>query len=164
MYELFSDTYFVVLVAFAIFIGLLAYVRVDKLLFSALDQRATKIKSELEEARRLRDEAQSLLATFERKQSEVGAQAEAIIAQAEEDAKLAATQAKAELAASMDRRIKAAEDQIASAEKAAIKEVKDRAVAVAIAAARDVIAQNLSADARAGMVDAAIDEVGAKLH
>jgi len=164
MYALFSDTYFVVLVAFAIFIGLLAYVRVDKLLFSSLDQRAAKIKTELEEARRLREEAQQLLATFERKQAEVGAQAEAIIAQAEEDAKLAATQAKADLAASMERRIKAAEDQIASAEKAAIKEVKDRAVAVAVAAARDVIAANLPADARAGMVDSAIEEIGAKLH
>jgi len=164
MYELFSDTYFVVLVAFVIFVGLLAYVRVDKLLFSALDQRAAKIKAELEEARRLREEAQRLLSTFERKQGEVGTQTAAIIAQAEEDAKLAAAQAKADLAASMERRIRAAEEQIASAEKAAIKEVKDRAVTIAVATAREIIAANLPADARAGMVDAAIKEVGAKLH
>jgi F-type H+-transporting ATPase subunit b len=164
MYALFSDTYFVVLVAFVVFAGLLAYVRVDKLLFATLDQRAAKIKAELEEARRLREEAQRLLSTFERKQGEVGAQTAAIIAQAEEDAKLAAAQAKADLAASMERRIRAAEEQIASAEKAAIKEVKDRAVTIAVAAAREVIAARLPAEARADMVDAAISEVGAKLH
>ena len=164
MYALFSDTNFVVLVAFALFVGLLAYVRVDKLLFSTLDQRAEKIRTELEEARRLREEAQALLASFERKQAEVGAQSEAIVAQAEEDAKLAAEQAKAELAASMERRIKAAEDQIESAEKAAIKQVKDQAVIIAVAATREVIARHLSDDARSGMIDASIEDVGAKLH
>ncbi len=164
MYELFSDTNFVVLVAFALFVGLLAYVRVDKLLFAALDQRAEKIRSELEEARRLREEAQALLATFERKQARVGGHADAIIAQAKEDAKLAATQAKAELAASMERRIKAAEDQIGSAEKAAVKEVKDRAVSIAVAAARDAIAEGLTDEARNGLVDKSIEEVGGKLH
>lgn len=164
MYQLFSDTNFVVLVAFCLFVGLLAYVRVDKILFAALDRRAERIRHELEEARRLREEAQTLLASFERKQSEVGVKSDAIIAQAEEDAKLAAEQAKAALAESLDRRLRAAEDQIASAEKAAVKEVKDRAVVIAVAAAQEVIAQNLSEDARASLVDASIEDVAAKLH
>ncbi len=164
MYALFSDTNFVVLIAFALFVGLLAYVRVDKILFSALDGRAERIRHELEEARRLREEAQALLASFERKQSEVGEKSEAIIAQAEEDAKLAAEQAKVALAESLERRIRAAEDQIASAEKAAIKEVKDRAVTIAVAAAQDVIAERLSGDARASLVDASIEDVATKLH
>ena len=88
----------------------------------ALDTRAAGIKSELDEARALREEAQTLLASYERKQKEVQEQAGRIVAQAKSDADTAAEQAKADLEKSIARRLAAAEEQIASAQTAAVKE------------------------------------------
>src|SRR6056297_2143061 len=81
-----SNTDFVVLIAFLLFIGVLVYYKVPGLLGRKLDERAEGIKSELDEARALREEAQTLLASYERKQKEVQDQAERIIAQAKEEA------------------------------------------------------------------------------
>jgi F-type H+-transporting ATPase subunit b len=155
---------FVVLVSFLIFVGILFYFKVPALIGGLLDKRAATIKSELEEARALREEAQTLLASYERKQKEVQAQAERIIAQARDEANTAAAQAKDELKKSIARRIAAAEEQIASAEAAAIKEVRDRAVVIAIAAARDVIAKQMTAEDAGKLIDAGIEQVDAKLH
>lgn len=155
---------FVVLVSFLIFIGILFYFKVPALVGGLLDKRAATIKSELEEARALREQAQTLLASYERKQKEVQEQADRIIAQARDEANAAATQAKEDLARSITRRIAAAEDQIASAEAAAIKEVRDRAVVIAIAAARDVIAKQMTAADSSQLIDDGIAIVDAKLH
>ncbi len=155
---------FIVLIAFVIFIGVLVYFKVPGMLGGMLDKRAGQIRVDLEEARQLREEAQAILASYERKQKEVQAQAERIVAQAKEEAQLAAAQAKADLKSSIARRLAAAEDQIASAEKAALREVKDRAVAVAVAAAGDVLSQQMSATAANKLIDGAIAEVGAKLN
>ena len=162
--EILYDTYFVVALAFVLFVGLLYRYRVQDLLFRALDDRADRIRRELEDAKRLREEAQSLLASYERKQKEVEGHAADIVARAKEDAKLAAEQAKKDLAVSIERRMKAAEDQIASAESAAIREVKDKAVSIAVAAAAEVIAKSMNAEAANARIDAAIDEVSARLH
>ncbi|MEO3414373.1 F0F1 ATP synthase subunit B [Roseovarius sp. CAU 1744] len=159
-----SNTNFVVLVAFLLFIGVLVYYKVPSLLGGMLDKRAEGIQAELDEARALREEAQTLLAGYERKQKEVRDQAERIIAHAKEEAKAAAEQAKEDLKTSIARRLAAAEDQIASAESAALKEVRDRAVSIAIGAAKDVIAKQMT-DAEANkLIDSAIDDVDAKLH
>jgi F-type H+-transporting ATPase subunit b len=158
------DTYFVVALAFVLFVGLLYRYRVQDILFRALDERAERIRRELDDAKRLREEAQTLLASYERKQKEVEGLAADIVARAKEDAKISAEQAKKDLAASLDRRMKAAEDQIASAEAAAIREVKDKAVTVAIEAAADVVAKSMNAEAANARIDAAIDEVGRRLH
>ena len=159
-----GNTDFVVLIAFLIYVGILVYLKVPKLLTSALDKRAEGVQAELDEARTLREEAQSILADYERKQKEVLAQSEKIVANAKEEAKAAAAQAKEDLKTSIARRLKAAEDQIASAESSAVKEVKDRAVAVAIQAASDVISKGLGAKASSGLIEDAIKDVGAKLH
>lgn len=159
-----GNTDFVVLLGFLGFIGVLIYFKVFGLLGGMLDKRAEGIRSDIDEARALRDEAQSLLASYERKQREVQTQADKIIAQAKEEAGLAAEQAKADLEASIARRIAAAEGQIASAESAAVKEVKDKAVSVAIAAAQDVIAKQMTAKDAGSLIDDAIAEVGSKLH
>ncbi len=159
-----KNTDFIVLIAFILFIGVLFYFKVPGMLSKMLDDRSTGIQSELEEARALRDEAQALLASYERKHKEVQEQADKIVAQAKVDAEAAADQARADLARSIERRMASAEDQIASAQAGAIKDVRDSAVTVAIAAARDVIAKQMTADDVNKLVDDAIAQVDAKLH
>ena len=159
-----NDTDFVVLIAFTAFIGVLLYFGVPKMLTKMLDERSEGIKTEIDEARALREEAQTILASFERKHKEVEAQVEGIIAHAKTEAQIAADAAKADLKDSIARRLQAAIDQIASAEESAVREVKDKAVSIAIAAAGEVIAANMSAKDAGGLVDDAIKVVGAKLH
>jgi F-type H+-transporting ATPase subunit b len=158
------DTYFVVALAFILFFLLLWRYRVQDILFRALDERSERIRRELEDAKRLREEAQTLLASYERKQKEVVGHADAIVARAKEDAEAAAEQAKLDIAASIERRMKAASEQIASAESAAIREVKNQAVSVAIAAAAEVIQSSMNAQAANKRIDDAIAEVGRRLH
>ncbi|MEM9715852.1 MAG: F0F1 ATP synthase subunit B [Pseudomonadota bacterium] len=159
-----NNTDFVVLLGFLVFIGILFYFGVHKLIGGMLDERADGIRKELDEARELREEAQSILATYERKQREVQTQADAIVAKAKEDAKSAAAQAKDDLKASLARRMQAAEDQIKSAEASAVKEVRDSAVNVAVAAAREIISKDLDAKASGGLIDAAIKDVELRLN
>ena len=115
-----KNTDFVVALSFLIFIGILLYMKVPSMLAGMLDKRAEGIESELDEARTLRDEAQAVLASYERKQLEVQEQADRIVAQAKESASEAAEQEKLDLAASIERRVQAAQDQIASAEQRAV--------------------------------------------
>lgn len=152
------------LLGFLLFLAVLVYFKVPKMLGSQLDRRAEGIRNELEEARALREEAQTLLASYERQQREVQDQAEQIVAQAKIDAESAAEQARKDLDASITRRLAAAEEQIKSAETSAVKEVRDRAITVAVAAASDVIAEKLGAQDKAKLVDESIKTVGAKLH
>lgn len=159
-----ANTNFVVLVAFLIFVGILVYYKVPGMIGGLLDRRAATIKSELEEARALREEAQSILADFQRKQGEVKGQAERIVAQAKSEANAAAEQAKTDLDRALARRLKAAEDQIASAEAAALRDVKDRAAQIAIASAGEIIARALTSKDAGKLVDDAIATVDAKLH
>lgn len=155
---------FVLTIAFLIFVGVLIYFKVPSLLAGLLDKRAAGIKADLDEARALHDEARSILASYERKQKEVKEQADRIVETAKREALAAAEQAKADLQASITRRLAAAQDQIASAEAAAVREVRDRAVNVAVAAAGELIAARMTAAERGRLTDAAIDEIGAKLH
>lgn len=155
---------FVVLISFLLFVGILVYLKVPGLLGAKLDERAASIKSDLDEARQLREEAQKVLASYERKQKEAQEQADRIVAQAREEAEQAAEDAKAEIKRSIERRLQAAEDQIASAEARAVRDVRDQAIAVAIAAARDVLAKQMSAADGDMLIDAGIGEVEAKLH
>ena len=159
-----QNTDFVVLVAFIVFIGILVYMKVPAKLTGMLDARAAMIKAELDEARALREEAKSILATYERRQKEVQEQAERIIASARDEAMAAAQQAKADLKASITRRLAAATDQIASAEAAAIRQVREQAIMVAVAAAGDVLAKQMTADGASASIDAAIAQVEARMH
>lgn len=162
--EFLNNTNIVVGIGFVLFVGILLYYNVPAMLAGKLDERAVKIKADLEEARALRDEAQSLLASYERKQKEVAAQAEEIVAAARAESERAAVTAKDDIARSVERRLAAATDQIAAAEKAAIRQIKDRAVTVAVAAAAEVISQGMRPEAADALIDASITEVGAKLH
>lgn len=159
-----SNTNFIVLIAFILFIGLLVYLKVPGMLGKQLDSRADMIQGELDEARALREEAQTLLASYERKHAQVQEQADRIVESAKADAKAAADQAKADLETAIARRVAAAEDQIASAEASAVKDVRDQAIVVSVAVARDEVARQMTADAAGASIDAAIEEVGRKLH
>lgn len=159
-----GNTDFVVLLGLIVFIGVLVYFKVPGLIGGMLDTRADGIKAELEEARQLREEAQTLLASYERKQKEVQEQADRIVAAAKEEATAAGVQAKVDLEKSVARRLAAAQEQIGSAEASAIKEVRDQAASLAVAAARDVIAKQMSAADGNALIDDAIAQVETKLH
>ena len=158
------NTNFVVMIAFAIFIGIILYLGVPKMLGGLLDKRAAAIKAELDEAKSLREDAKALLASYEKKQNEVQAQADRILEAAKAEAAAAAEQAKADIVSSVARRLAAAEDQIASAEASAVKEVRDQAIVVAIGAARDIISRQMTEAESNSLIDASIDDVGSKLH
>ena len=158
------NTNFVVMIAFAIFIGIILYLGVPKMLGGLLDKRAAAIKAELDEAKSLREDAKALLASYEKKQTEVQAQADRIREAAKAEAAAAAEQAKADIVSSVARRLAAAEDQIASAEASAVKEVRDQAIVVAIGAARDIISRQMTEAESNSLIDASIDDVGSKLH
>jgi len=159
-----DNTDMIVLISFLIFVGILLKFNVPATLMGMLDKRAVGIKSDIDEAKTLREEAQTLLASYERKQREVQEQADRIVANAKEEASRAADQAKAEIKTSVARRLAAAQDQITNAKSAAIRDVRNQAATVAVAAAQDVIAKQTTAADANKLVDDAIAEVGAKLH
>jgi F-type H+-transporting ATPase subunit b len=159
-----KNTDFIVLLAFILFILVLIKFKVPSMLGGMLDKRAEGIQSDLDEARALREEAQTLLASYERKQKEVQEQADRIVEHAKAEAANAADLAKEDLKASIARRLAAAGDQIASAEAAAVKEVRDQAITVAVSAANEVIAKQMTAAQGNKLIDEAIAEVDAKLH
>lgn len=159
-----KNTDFVVTIAFLIFIGILLYAKVPAKIAGLLDGRAAQIKADLEEARALREEAKALLASYERKQKEVKELADRIVSGAKSEAEQAAAAAKVELAESIARRLTAAEEQIAAAEASAVRAVRDQAVSVAVAAAGDILAKQATPATAAASIDAAIAQVGAKLH
>jgi F-type H+-transporting ATPase subunit b len=159
-----GNTDFVVILAFVLFIGILLYAKVPGMIGKLLDDRAETIKNELEEARALREEAQTVLADYERKQQEVKEQAERIVANAREEANAAAAQAKADLETSIARRLAAAADQIQAAEASAVKEVRESAILIAVEVADHVVSEQLTATEANKLIDASIQDVDAKLH
>ncbi len=159
-----GNTDFIVLLAFIAFILVLVYFKVPGMIAGLLDKRADGIKAELEEARALREEAQTILASYERKQKEVSEQADKIVEEAKYQATAAAEAAKEDMKTSIARRLAAAEEQIKSAEAAAIKDVRDSAITVAIGAARDVIGKKMTAAEGNKMIENAIQDVETKLH
>ena len=159
-----QNTDFVVLLGFIAFVALLVYLKVPAKLMGMLDARAATIKADLDEARSLREEAKSILATYERRQKEVQEQADRIVSSAREEALAAAAQAKEDLKASIARRLASATEQIASAEANAIRQVREQAVAVAVAAAGEVLSKQMTADAASASIDDAIAQVEARLH
>lgn len=153
-----------VLVAFILFVALLIYVGVPKILSRALDSRSVTIREQLEEARQLREEAQARLAAFERQQHEVSRTADEIVEAAKREAEAAAAQAKLDIEASVERRLRAAEDQIALAEAEAVRTVRDAAVDAAISATRKVLVEKYDSASGASLIDESIREVGARVN
>jgi len=130
----------------------------------SLDKRADDIKSELEEARRLREEAQTLLASYKRKEKEAEEQAEAIVTQARADAENMATQARKDMAERLERRAAQAEAKIANAEAQALAEVKAKAADVALSATEKLLKNNLKATDHSKLIKDGIAEMGKVLN
>ena len=129
-----------VALGFLCFLGLLAYLGVHRKLVDSIDARQGRIKSELDEARRLREEAQALLADFERKGREAETEAAAIVASAKAEAERLAGEAKAKAEDFVTRRTKMAEAKIAQAESQAVADVRSAAAEAAVAAAEKILA------------------------
>jgi F-type H+-transporting ATPase subunit b len=129
-----------------------------------LDQRSMKIKADLDEAQKLKDEAQALLAEYQRKQRDALKEAEDIVASAKAQAQREIKEAADNLAASLARRETAALEKIAQAEAQAVAEVRREAVDVATAATTRLIAQVLDESKAGALIDQSIAEVNRRLH
>ena len=158
------DATFWVGAAFLIFVGILFYVKVPAMLTGALDDRSKKIADDLDQARQLREEAQALLATYERKQRDALAEAEEIIAHAREEALREAANAAAKLDEAIARRQQGALDKIALAEAQAEKEVREAAIEIAIGAATAVVAQQVQGERADALIDSATADLGRHLN
>ncbi len=152
------DPTFWVAVALVVFVALIAK-PVGRLASKGLDERADKIKAELDEAERLRKEAQDLLAQYQRKQRDAAGEAQSIIDHAKQEAERMDREGRERLKASLARRERLAEERIAMAEAKAVEQVRTRAVEVAIAAAGSVLADNLSAAKANALIDDAVKQL-----
>lgn len=155
---------FWVAVAFIVFVGLLLYLEAFKKIGQALDNRAAEIRRQLDEARRLREEAQAILDDYKRKRSEAEKEAADIIAQAKKEAEIYAKETQAAFHDMLKRRAKLAEDKIARAEMQVINEVRSKAIDAAIAAAGAMISQKLTDNAAQKLIADSIKSTGAKLN
>lgn len=162
--EGFGDPTLYVIIAVALFLVMLMYFGIHKKIAASLDARAEKIKSELDEARRLREEAQALLASYQRKQKEAETQAEDIVKQARHDAEIMAANSRKELAERLERRAVMAEAKIANAETQALAEVRGRAADIALNAAEDLLKSGLSSAEKAKLVKSGISSMGDMLN
>lgn len=160
----FTDPTFWVAVAFVGFIGLLVYYGVPGLIGKALDDRADAIRRELDEARRLREEAQALLDDYQRKTREAETEAAAIIDQARREAQALADETRRSLTESLERRTRLAEEKIARAEAQASSEVRAAAIEAAVAAAEKMIQAKVTPDLAGRLADQGIRELKGKLN
>ena len=161
--EIFHDPTFVVATAFVAFVALTAK-PIAKAITSALDQRAERIRTELEEAARLREEAQKMLADYKRRQADAAEEAESLLVHAREEAARLRAQAESDLKAALERRQASAVEKIAQAEAKALSEVRGQAVDLALAATAKLLASKIDDAKAAGLVEDSIAEVKRKLH
>ena len=159
-----QDPTFWTAIAFAGFVLALLYVKIPAVIGKLLDDRASAIRLELEEARNLREQAQSVLADYERRQRQAEKEAENIIVQAKVEAERLADETRTKLEASLERRMKLAEDKIAQAEVQALKEVRIQAAEIAIAAAGKIIADDFTAKDASALVDSNIKDLKKALN
>jgi len=159
----YQDTTFFVAVAFVLF-----FVFFGKKLFGAmnasLDERSQKIQDQIEEATRLREEAQELLASYEKKQHEALKEAESIVKAAKDEAERLSVEAAEQLEASLKRSEQMAKDRIAQAETQAIAEVRTLAVNIAMEATKSILASDVSDAKASALIDDAIKTMDGKLH
>jgi len=153
-----------VLIAFLIVMGIFARAGAHKMIASGLDKRSQKIADEINEARKIREEAQELLATYQRRQRDAEDEAVAIIEQAKRDANRLTAEAHEKISEQLERRTKAAEEKIARAEAQALSEVRGQAADLAVEAAREIIRERMDAGAQAAFVDKAIAGLRNKLN
>lgn len=151
-------------IALAIFLGIVFKAGVHKKIGASLDDRSDKIKNELDEARKLREEAQELLAEYQRKRKEAELEAEEIVDAAKREAELIAEDANKKTQEHVVRRTAMAEQKISAAEAQAVSDVRSAAVDLAIAAAEKIIAGKVRGATADKLVKSSIAEVKARLN
>jgi F-type H+-transporting ATPase subunit b len=161
---MFEDPEFWVLLAFVIFLGILVKFGVPKLALSALDERSDRIRQALDEAQRLRSEAQAVLTQYQKKRVEAEKEAEAIIVNARIEAERLAGEAKGKVEEFIARRTKMAESKIAQAEAQALADVRAAAADAAVAAAEKILVQTTHGAAADSLIANGIRDVKAKLN
>jgi F-type H+-transporting ATPase subunit b len=152
------------LLALIIFLGIVVYMKVPRQVTEALDKRADTIRKELDEARRLREEAHGLLAEYQRKAREAEAEAEEIVDQARREAEALAAEAKKRTEEYVATRTRQAEEKITQAEAQALQEVRALSADVAVAAARQIIAEKAKGSVGDRLIASTIDDVRTKLN
>jgi len=162
--ELLSDAEFWVAVAFVIFIAMMGYLGVHRMVAKSLDDRAAGIKAELDEARKLKDEAAQLLADYQRKRQEAEGEAQEIIAGAKAEAERLAVEAKTKIEEFVARRTKMAETKIAQAEAQATADVRSAAAEAAVAAAEKILSQETKGNLAGELIAKGIEDVRKKLN
>ncbi|MCX7312516.1 MAG: ATP F0F1 synthase subunit B [Hyphomicrobiales bacterium] len=162
--EMIKEPEFWVAVAFVLFIVLLIYVGAHKKVTDALDHRASRIKTELDEARRLREEASKLLAEYKRKQGEAEREAEAIVSDAKAEAGRVAAEARVKMEEFVARRTKLAEAKIGQAEAQALADVRAAAADAAVTAAEKILRDTAKGKVADDLIAQGIADVKAKLN
>jgi F-type H+-transporting ATPase subunit b len=155
---------FWVALGFFVFLGLMGYLGVHRMLAKSLDDRAARIKAELDEARKLKDEAAALLADYQRKRQEAESEAQEIIDGAKAEAERLAAEAKSKVEEFVARRTQMAETKIAQAEAQAAAEVRAAAADAAVAAAEKILSQETKGKLAAELIAKGIEDVRKKLN
>jgi len=158
------DARFYIALCIVLFFLLIFKQGAHKAIAKSLDDRADKIRHDLDEARRLREEAQALLASYQRKQKEAEAQAEDIVNQARKDAELMAANARKELGERIERRTAMAEAKIENAEAKALSEVKAKAADLALDTAEKLLRANIKPGEHADLIKDGIAQMGKTLN
>lgn len=162
--ELLLDAETWVALAFLVFLGLMGFVGVPKMLTKSLDERGARIKAELDEARKLRDEAGAVLAEYKRKRDAAEGEAQEIVAGARAEAERLAVEAKAKIEDFVARRTQMAETKIAQAEAQALADVRGAAAEAAVAAAEKILSEETKGKLAAELIAKGIDDVRKKLN
>ena len=161
---MFTSPEFWVAVAFVILMAVFAYVGVHRTVLTALDHRSERIRAELDDARRLKDEAAKLLAEYKARHAKAEAEAQEIIASAKAEAERIASEAKTKLEDFVARRTKTAEGKIALAEAQALADVRAAAANAAVTAASTILSQTVQGSVADDLLTRGIAEVKAKLN
>lgn len=162
--ELLQDAHFWVWIGLAVFLGALIYAKVPGMAMKALDARGEAIQAQLDEAQRLRDEAEALLASVKKQRAESEKLAADMLAAAQEDSKRLAVEAKASLDEQIKRRAALAERKIATAEAQAQAEVKAAAAELATQMAEQVLVKRLAGAKTDPLIDSALGQLSTKLQ
>ncbi|AKI01543.1 ATP synthase, F0 subunit b [Hoeflea sp. IMCC20628] len=158
------DATFFALVGLLIFLGILAYVKVPGMITGSLDKRADQIRNELEQAKKLREEAQQLLAEYQRKRKEAETEAASILSAAEREAAVLREDAKAKTEEYISRRTAMAELKISQAETDAINEVRASAVDLALVAAEKLIGSKVDSKVSGDLFKGSLGDLKARLN
>jgi F-type H+-transporting ATPase subunit b len=161
---MFFETETWVAIAFLVFVGGLAFIGVHRIIGKSLDDRAGRIRAELDEARKLKDEAAALLSEYQRKRGEAESEAQEIVAGAKAEAERLAVEAKLKIEEFVTRRTKMAETKIAQAEAQAAADVRSAAAEAAIAAAAKVLSEEAKGKLAGELIAKGIDDVRKKLN